>query len=97
MSFIKRVENFQCEHCGTLVEGTGYTNHCPECLWSKHVDIEPGDRAARCGGMMKPVALEGSSPHYDIVHECTVCSYTHRNKASVNDNKDALFAIARAR
>ena len=28
------------------MKGNGYTNHCPKCLWSKHVDINPGDRGA---------------------------------------------------
>lgn len=23
-----------CEHCSAEVLGTGYTNHCPKCLWS---------------------------------------------------------------
>ena len=26
-------------------ERNGYTNHCSQCLWSKHVDINPGDRS----------------------------------------------------
>lgn len=42
--FTKTVEDFICAHCGTHVRGNGYTNHCPECLWSKHVDNNPGDR-----------------------------------------------------
>ena len=61
-SFQRRIENFVCEHCGEKVIGDGYTNHCPKCLWSKHVDVNPGDRMAHCGGMMKPEALEGASP-----------------------------------
>ncbi|MBR6751902.1 MAG: RNHCP domain-containing protein, partial [Alphaproteobacteria bacterium] len=42
--FVKRVENFTCAHCGAEVFGNGYTNHCPKCLWSRHVDNNPGDR-----------------------------------------------------
>ena len=56
--FQKTVEDFICEHCGNKVAGDGYTNHCPNCLWSKHVDVNPGDRAAICGGMMKAVKVE---------------------------------------
>jgi len=26
-------------------ERNGYTNHCSQCLWSKHVDINLGDRS----------------------------------------------------
>jgi len=94
MSFTKNVEDFACEHCGTAVSGSGYTNHCPTCLWSKHVDIHPGDRAAACGGMMKPVALEGSSPEYRIVHQCEECAIERRNTAASNDGVEALAALA---
>ena len=33
---IKNKEDFICENCGAFVVGTGYTSHCPQCLWSKH-------------------------------------------------------------
>ena len=63
--FIKVKEDFVCEHCGAEVKGDGYTNHCPKCLWSKHVDVHPGDRAAECGGMMalfdELVTVDGQS------------------------------------
>jgi hypothetical protein len=35
-----------------------YRNHCPACLWSKHVDVQPGDRAATCRGLMRPDRVE---------------------------------------
>jgi len=47
--FTRNIENFTCERCGAAVEGNGFTNHCPACLCSKHVDINPGDRAAARG------------------------------------------------
>lgn len=95
MTFTRRIENFTCEHCGARVEGTGYTNHCPKCLWSKHVDVEPGDRAATCGGMMEPVSIEGSSPEYVILHRCVKCGYERKNKVQPGDDADALLALAR--
>ncbi len=94
MSFQRRVEDFVCEHCGTFVHGDGYTNHCPECLWSKHVDISPGDRAESCGGMMEPVRIEGSTPLYRIVHKCTVCGIERRIDISRKDNMETLLAIS---
>jgi len=54
----KRKENFICRHCGAIVEGNGYTDHCPHCLWSQHRDINPGDRKEKCHGLMKPVGVE---------------------------------------
>ncbi len=95
MSFTKRVENFTCEHCGNYVIGSGYTNHCPHCLWSKHVDIDPGDRAADCGGMMKPVGLEGTSPDYRIAHRCEVCGFARFNSVQKIDEPEAILALAR--
>lgn len=93
--FQKRVEDFTCEHCAARIAGTGYTNHCPKCLWSKHVDINPGDRAAACGGMMEPVRLEGGSPSYDIVHRCLACGLERRNAVAKGDAPDAVVQLAR--
>lgn len=94
MSFVRNVEDFTCEHCGQAVKGTGYTNHCPKCLWSKHVDVEPGDRAERCGGMMEPTALEGGTPHYRIVHTCTFCGAVRRVDVASNDSPEAIVTLS---
>jgi hypothetical protein len=95
MAFIRREEDFVCAQCGTSVAGTGYTNHCPNCLWSKHVDIDPGDRAHTCGGMMRPIALEGSTPTYRIVHRCEKCGAIRRVTADPRDSAEALVALSR--
>ena len=54
-------DTFTCKHCGRVVvpvgAGTQHRNHCPNCLTSLHLDNEPGDRAADCGGQMEPVAV----------------------------------------
>lgn len=97
MAFIKRVEDFVCEQCGASVQGSGYTNHCTQCLWSKHVDKDPGDRAESCGGLMEPTALEGSSPQYRIAHRCTRCGANRRVSVATDDDQDALLAIAARR
>ncbi len=97
MGFTRRVEDFTCEHCAAQVSGNGYTNHCPRCLWSKHVDREPGDRAEPCGGMMEPVALEGSSPRYRIVHRCMRCGAKRVVSASGADDERALLTLAAQR
>ncbi|GIW69886.1 MAG: hypothetical protein KatS3mg101_0633 [Patescibacteria group bacterium] len=55
--FQKKKENFICKNCGYFVIGNGYTNHCPRCLYSEHVDINPGDRANTCEGLMEPVGI----------------------------------------
>ena len=54
-------ESFLCTHCGRPVTaqgaGSDHRNHCPYCLYSKHLDITPGDREADCGGSMEPIAV----------------------------------------
>jgi rubrerythrin len=89
--FIKNKEDFVCEKCGAVVMGTGYTNHCPQCLWSKHVDINPGDRAAGCGGMMRPVGVRLEKGEFVLTHECEKCGHSKNNKASLEDSLSAVL------
>lgn len=92
-NFIRQIEDFTCGHCGAEVLGTGYTNHCPKCLWSKHVDNIPGDRANSCNGLMEPIAVEATTTPYELTHRCILCGKTIRNKVADNDNKDELIKI----
>ena len=96
MSFKRTVEDFVCEHCGNHVVGDGYTNHCPQCLWSKHVDVNPGDRAAACGGLMEPIALEGSTGKYRIIQRCLKCAIIRPIVVAKNDDMKAVLALARS-
>ena len=58
------------------------------------MDVNPGDRAASCGGMMRPIALEGTSPHYRIIHRCERCAATRPIAVAKNDDMQAVLAIA---
>lgn len=42
-NMIKNDQNFICENCGKEVKKLKYTSrdHCPYCLYSKHVDNTP--------------------------------------------------------
>ncbi len=93
--FQRNKEDFTCEQCGAEVAGSGYTNHCPECLWSKHVDVNPGDRAERCSGLMEPVGVEELGGAYTLVHKCTTCGFERKNKVVEGDNFDAILALAK--
>lgn len=95
--FNRQIENFTCEHCGSEISGNGYTNHCPHCLYSKHVDINPGDRAADCGGLMEPVDIEQKGGKFVIVHRCQKCGFIRRNKVQENDDFDAVLRISRSK
>lgn len=96
-TFQKRVEDFVCEHCKADVKGNGFTNHCPVCLWSKHVDNHPGDRAAVCGGLMKPIRVDLEKQEYILTHECVKCGHSKRNKISEDDDFDEVAGIAEQR
>jgi methionyl-tRNA synthetase len=91
--FQRTIEDFVCEHCGEKVSGNGYTNHCPKCLWSKHVDKNPGDRAEKCGGMMEPVSFEKRAGEYSVLHRCVRCGFERRNNFVKGDNFDALIKL----
>lgn len=83
--FTKNDDGFICRNCGAKVEPLGYSsrNHCPFCLHSLHVDINPGDRANECGGIMEPIsALPDSKKGYIIIHRCKKCGQICRNKAA---------------
>ncbi|MBQ7124729.1 MAG: RNHCP domain-containing protein, partial [Clostridia bacterium] len=58
--FTKNDSGFVCLNCGKEVLPLGYSsrNHCPFCLSSRHLDINPGDRLSECGGIMKPISAE---------------------------------------
>lgn len=94
-TFKKNKEDFVCAKCGLEVEGNGFTNHCPKCLHSLHVDINPGDRGADCGGLMEPSKIEGTQKGYVIVHKCLVCGHEKKNKVSMEDSIDTITEIAR--
>lgn len=93
MPFIPRQEPFVCEYCGAdiapLEHGT-YRNHCPACLWSKHVDeAGPGDRASHCKGLMGPTAIDlDGKKGWVILHRCVSCGKEMRNKAAPDDALD---------
>lgn len=92
--FTRTIEDFDCAHCGAVVRGTGYTNHCPHCLWSRDVDINPGDRASTCGGMMKPISVTPEKDHFVITHKCEKCGKEKRQRTSPDDDMDTIIAIS---
>ena len=88
-------ESFFCDVCGKNVEKLGYTarDHCPYCLSSKHVDINPGDRMEDCHGILKPIAIEKVKDSYKIVYRCEKCNKIRKNIMASNDNMDLIIEI----
>ncbi|MFB3882867.1 MAG: RNHCP domain-containing protein [Armatimonadota bacterium] len=102
-NFIGRTNcGFTCEHCGAqvlpLLRG-GFRNHCPKCLWSKHVDCIPGDREDACAGLMEPVGVDADAKRtWMVVHRCVRCRAIRRNRAALTDPRqpddfDAMLAV----
>ena len=90
-------EEFICENCGRQVPKLGYScrNHCPYCLYSKHVDIEPGDRLETCHGLLKPIGIETSSKKgYIIIFKCQKCGSIRKNKVAEDDDMDKIIALS---
>ena len=78
-------DSFTCKVCGRLVVPTGagsdHRNHCPNCLSSLHLDIEPGDREADCGGIMDPVGVwVRKNGEWAIIHRCRRCGHLSSNR-----------------
>lgn len=99
-NFIAKNEGFICEHCGKKVEkilyGGSYRNHCPFCLWSKHVDLEvPGDRENTCNGLMEPVGVfQRRTGEYVIVHRCEKCHFERFNRIAADDDFDLVTKLS---
>ena len=90
---------FTCRVCGWPVgpqaAGTQHRNHCPNCLASVHLDDEPGDRAADCGGTMEPVAVwVRKGGEWAIIHRCKICGVLHSNRVAADDNPMLLMSLA---
>lgn len=100
MGFIARNDGFVCEHCGQEVEpikfGGSYRNHCPFCLWSKHVDSQtPGDRANSCQGLMEPIGVQTRrTGEYVLVHKCKKCGFQRLNRIAGDDNIELITQLS---
>ena len=91
MTFIPREEAFICEYCQHSVEPLlkgSYRNHCPKCLYSKHVDLDgPGDRLSPCQGLLEPTGIDQDSKKgFLILHQCQMCRKKSKNKAAPDDD-----------
>lgn len=89
-------EEFVCENCGYKVDRLGYScrDHCPNCLYSKHVDIHPGDRKNKCQGLLKPISIEKFRDTYKIIYICQRCNKEHKNILAKDDNIDILINLS---
>ena len=95
-NFTMKDENFICENCNQEVLPLGYTarDHCPYCLYSKHLDINPGDRANNCKGLLKPIGIEKFKDTYKIIYKCESCKQLHKNIMAKDDNMNLIIELS---
>ena len=90
-------EEFICENCHKKVEKLNYTarDHCPYCLFSKHVDINPGDRQNTCLGLLEPISIEKFKSTYKIIYKCQKCNQYHKNIMANDDDYNKIIELSR--
>ncbi len=95
--FMVRDEEFICENCGKNVTKLEYTSrdHCPYCLYSKHVDINPGDRLNECKGLLIPVGIEKFKNSYKIIYKCQKCNSIHKNIMASDDDYEKIIVLSK--
>ncbi len=96
---MKPASSFRCNHCRmdvpTDAPGTQHRNHCPNCLWSRHVDDVPGDRASDCLASMEPIAITvRKDGEWVLIHRCNGCGELSSNRTAGDDNPLLLMRIA---
>jgi len=94
--FTMKNEEFVCENCGKMISKASYTarDHCSYCLYSKHVDINPGDRKNDCKGLLKPIKVEKFKNSFKIIYKCEKCNTIHKNIMSEDDNMDLIIDLS---
>jgi hypothetical protein len=102
--------DFKCGNCGALVSsmnmlsGVQNRNHCPYCLWSRHLDLySAGDRLSACKAGMKPIGLTMKksrnkyqlSPRGELmlVHTCSDCESISINRIAADDDLEMILAV----
>lgn len=95
--FSKNDNSFICDNCKKNVNVLNYTSrdHCPFCLYSKHVDINPGDRLNNCNGLMEPIEIEKYKDTYKIIYKCRICNEIHKNIMANDDDMDKIIEISK--
>lgn len=102
--------DFRCTVCRHTVSvqpalsGVHNRNHCPYCLWSRHVDLaQAGDRLSACKGGMRPIGLtlkrehkkyvSATSGELMLIHQCTECGKLSINRIAADDHTPTLMEV----
>ena len=90
-------EEFICENCYKKIEKLNYSarDHCNYCLYSKHVDIMPGDRKNTCQGLLTPIGIEKFKNTYKIIYKCQKCNQLHKNIIANDDDFNKIIELSK--
>ena len=96
-NFTMKDESFTCENCVKKIKRLNYTarDHCNYCLFSKHVDVMPGDRQNKCCGLLIPIGIEKFKNTYKIIYKCSKCNQLHKNIMATDDNMDLIIELSK--
>ena len=90
---------FKCVHCkqfiGAPATGGRHRNHCPNCLWSRHVDhSHPGDRRSDCHAAMEPIGkIVRRNGEQVLMHRCRACGKDDPNRIAADDSPLLLMRL----
>lgn len=101
---------FHCVNClfyvstDPVIAGVQNRNHCPYCLWSRHLDLfEAGDRLSVCKAKMQPVGLSikqtrkkyglASLGELLLIHRCVECGKVSMNRIAADDDAALIYEI----
>lgn len=93
--FTKNNQGFTCISCGFEVppHPTSSRDHCSNCLVGLHVDINPGDRANECRGILRPNGMKIANGKTQILYKCEKCNKTSACIKAPDDNLEKLIEI----
>ncbi len=106
----RSLTEFRCVQCGQVVStsrecsGVNNRNHCPACLWSRHVDhLKAGDRKSTCRSRMEPLGLtlkhtfkrygEEEQGELMLIHRCAGCGKISINRVAADDNAARIYDL----
>ena len=92
--FKRNDDSFICDVCNANVPKLLYSSrdHCNNCLCSKHVDINPGDRLSTCLGTLRPIGVEKTKKDmFKIIYKCDKCGEIKKNIQAMDDNIAGCF------
>jgi DNA-directed RNA polymerase subunit RPC12/RpoP len=102
--------DFRCIYCRqhvssvTILSGVNNRNHCPYCLWSRHLDLhKAGDRLAACKEKMRPIGLtfkrtpkkyaQETCGELMLIHLCIECGQVSINRIAADDDVETVLRV----